>query len=236
MLSDLTGPPGSRLALSVRICCAIMHFRSLCIGFRFPNDVATCICSYAAESLQEGANFLTAHRIPCVRFVWVVRLCVSPSQSRNTQYGWLAMPLPMRTFTSSENVKLRLAHQEIAFFLRVTVIKNEEICKFFLVFSAKLKIKGKRKGRLFLFDKSLLMGDPTSSQTSAVSSLVALHLSSQDFLSNPFLCPNFFSCMSDTLLSTSIAPYSLCPFTSTNISFLPCFSIQYLLPFSLKEE
>lgn len=105
-----TGLQGSRLALNANLCSATMRFRSLCIGFRFPNVVATCICSYEAELLQEGANFLTAHRIPCVRFVWVVRLCVSPSQSRNTQYGWLAMPLPMRTFTSSENVKLRLAH------------------------------------------------------------------------------------------------------------------------------
>jgi hypothetical protein len=55
---------------------------------------------------------------------------------------------------------------------------------------------------------------PTSSQTSAVSSLVSLHLSSQDFLSNPLFGPNLFFCMSDTLLSTSIAPGSHRPFTS----------------------
>ena len=74
-------------------------YRSFRVGFRFLNIVATCICSNEAELLQEGANLLTAHRIPCVRFVWVVRRCAYPSQSRNTRYGWLAKPYPMETFT-----------------------------------------------------------------------------------------------------------------------------------------
>ena len=74
-------------------------YRSLRIGFRHLKIVATCSCNYEAESPQEGANLLTADRIPCVRFVWVVRLCVYPSQSRNTRYGWQAKPYPMETFT-----------------------------------------------------------------------------------------------------------------------------------------
>jgi len=97
-----TGLPGSRLALSVRASSTETCYRSLCVGFRFPNVVAACMCSYEAESLQEGAGLLTAHRIPCVRFVWVVRRCAYPSQSRNTRYGWLAGPYPMETFTPKE--------------------------------------------------------------------------------------------------------------------------------------
>ena len=77
-------------------------YRSLRIGFRLLKIVATCLCNNEAESPQEGANLLTAHRIPCVRFVWVVRRCVYPSQSRNTRYGWLAKPYPMETFTPKE--------------------------------------------------------------------------------------------------------------------------------------
>ena len=37
--------------------------------------------------------------ILCVRFVWVVRRYVYPSQSRNTRYGWVATPYPTGTFT-----------------------------------------------------------------------------------------------------------------------------------------
>ena len=77
-------------------------YRSLRIGFRLPNVVATCSCDNEAESPQGDANPLTAHRIPCVRFVWVVRQYVYPSQSRNTRYGWLAKPYPMETFTPKE--------------------------------------------------------------------------------------------------------------------------------------
>jgi hypothetical protein len=74
-------------------------YRSLRVGFRLLKIVATCSCNNEAELLQEGANLLTAHRIPCVRFVWVVRRCAYPSQSRNTRYGRLAKPYPMETFT-----------------------------------------------------------------------------------------------------------------------------------------
>ena len=77
-------------------------YRSLRIGFRLPNVVATCSCNNEAESPQEDTSLLTAHRIPCVRFVWVVRRYVYPSQSRNTRYGWLAKPYPMETFTPKE--------------------------------------------------------------------------------------------------------------------------------------
>ena len=81
-------------------------YRSFCIGFRCLNVVAACICSNEAELLKEGAILLTAHRIPCVRFVWVVRRCAFPSQSRNTQYGWLAEPCPVETFTPQETPSL----------------------------------------------------------------------------------------------------------------------------------
>ena len=43
-----------------------------------------------------------AYMILCVRFVWVVQRFVYPSQSRNTQYGWLAKPYPAGTFTLQE--------------------------------------------------------------------------------------------------------------------------------------
>jgi len=68
MLSDPDRP--SRISPSCR---------SLRIGFRLLKIVATCLCDNGAELLQEGANPLTAHRIPCVRFVWVVWRYVYPS-------------------------------------------------------------------------------------------------------------------------------------------------------------
>ena len=52
--------------------------------------------------LQESTPLPVAYMIPCVRFVWVVRLFVYPSQSRNTRYGWLATPYPTETFTLQE--------------------------------------------------------------------------------------------------------------------------------------
>ncbi len=83
--------------------------RSLCLGFRFLNIVAVCSCSNEAESLQGGAYSLTAHRIPCVRFVWVVQASLRlnpgarpPFQSRNTRYRWLAKPCLVKTFTLQE--------------------------------------------------------------------------------------------------------------------------------------
>ena len=83
--------------------------RSLRLGFRFLNIVAVCSCSNEAESLQGGAYSLTAHRIPCVRFVWVVQACLRlnpgarpPFQSRNTRYRWLAKPCLVKTFTLQE--------------------------------------------------------------------------------------------------------------------------------------
>ncbi len=106
----------------VRMRSAMMRYRSPSIGFRFHNFVATCICSNEAELLQEGASFLTAHRIPCVRFVWIVRLCVSPSHSRKTRYGWLAKPSSMRTYISPKSVKLHLCTRNFLFsdFVHIT--------------------------------------------------------------------------------------------------------------------
>lgn len=52
--------------------------------------------------LQESTPLPVAYMIPCVRFVWVVRRYVYPSQSRNTRYGWLATPYPTGTFTLKE--------------------------------------------------------------------------------------------------------------------------------------
>ena len=52
--------------------------------------------------LQESTPLPVAYMIPCVRFVWVVRRCVYPSQSRNTRYGWLAIPYPTGTLTLQE--------------------------------------------------------------------------------------------------------------------------------------
>ena len=94
------------------------YCRSFRIGFRFPKIVATCSCNIEADSLQEGASLLTAHRIPCVRFVWVVQRCVYPSQSRNTRYGWLAKPHPMVTCTPQEAPNL-LGVPRNCFFKRV---------------------------------------------------------------------------------------------------------------------
>ena len=52
--------------------------------------------------LQESTPLPVAYMIPCVRFVWVVRRFVYPSQSRNTRYRWLAIPYPTGTLTLQE--------------------------------------------------------------------------------------------------------------------------------------
>ena len=52
--------------------------------------------------LQESTSLPVAYMIPCVRFVRVVGRFVHPSQSRNTRYGWLAIPYPAGTLTLQE--------------------------------------------------------------------------------------------------------------------------------------
>jgi hypothetical protein len=61
--------------------------RFLCIGFCHVNNIAVCIFTRndAVPCFRERLSPV-AYMILCVRFVWVVRRYVCPSQSRNTRY------------------------------------------------------------------------------------------------------------------------------------------------------
>lgn len=63
-----------------------------------PSASGTCLFRSDA-STSGSAVSPAAYMILCVRFVWVVRHHVYPSQSRNTRYGWMASPYPSGTFT-----------------------------------------------------------------------------------------------------------------------------------------
>ncbi len=144
MLSDPDRPSRiSPCALSRRFP-GLLRFRFLCIGFRFPNVVATCICCYEAELLQEGANFPTAHRIPCVRFVWVVRLVsVLPIYATLSMVGWLCLYL--RGLSPHQKRQASLGALGNCFFHRsASLAKTKKIASFFIL-SALLNIEKERK-------------------------------------------------------------------------------------------
>ena len=72
----------------------------MCCLRRALQPSATETSSFRSDTSTSGsADSPTACMILCVRFVWVVRQCVYPSQSRNTQYGWVVSPYPTGTLT-----------------------------------------------------------------------------------------------------------------------------------------
>ncbi len=115
----------SRRTLEARASPAGGAINSFCIGFRFPDHVATCLCSNEAESPQKGASLIPAHRIHWVQFGWAVQRFAYPSQSCNTWCGWLAKPYPMETFTP---------HWEPAFFAP-KYVKSMLVCQSYCQYS-----------------------------------------------------------------------------------------------------
>ena len=77
-----------------------------CLRRSLPPSATGASSSRSDASTSGSAVSPAACMILCVRFVWVVRRYVYPSQSRNTRYGWLAKPYPIKTFTLSETPSL----------------------------------------------------------------------------------------------------------------------------------
>ena len=80
------------------------NYRFHRVGFRRVKNVTICIITFngAVPCFRRAHSLPVAYMILCVRFVWVVQRYVYPSQSRNTQYGWLAKPYPTGTLTLQE--------------------------------------------------------------------------------------------------------------------------------------
>ena len=87
-------PPGSR------------HYRTLCSGFHFSHNVAICFNNITMLYHASGE-----HPSPCGLYDSLCTLRVSRSAffplpilpySRNTRYGWLAIPCPTGTLTLQE--------------------------------------------------------------------------------------------------------------------------------------
>jgi hypothetical protein len=72
----------------------------LCCLRRSLPPSATGASSFRSDASTSGSAVSPAAcMILCVRFVWVVRRYVYPSQSRNTRYGWVVNPCPTGTCT-----------------------------------------------------------------------------------------------------------------------------------------
>ena len=79
----------------------------LCCLRRTLQPSATGTSSFRSDASTSGSAVSPAAcMILCVRFVWVVRRYVYPSQSRNTRYGWVANPYPTGTFTLKDTPSL----------------------------------------------------------------------------------------------------------------------------------
>ena len=80
------------------------HNGCFCVAFEYVTTLGDRDqASFRSDTSTSGStDSPTACTILCLRFVWVVRRYVYPSQSRNTRYGWLVRTYPTGTCTPQD--------------------------------------------------------------------------------------------------------------------------------------